>query len=290
MVSKLIAQWHNISDSLWQPLLTSLAEGKKLAAFALTEPEAGSDAASLRTRATRDGESYLLSGEKSYITSAPHADLFLVFARTAEDRTKGISAFVVERNTPGLSIGKAERKMGCTGAPIASLSFDQCKVAASLRLGTEGDGLKIALSGLNGGRVSIAAAACGLASRSLELACRHANSRVQFGNPIAHFQGIQFMLADMAIKARAAVLVTRDAARRLDAGSAENFPASVAKCFATDAAMEITTDGVQIFGGAGYLEEYEVERLMRDAKMLQIVEGTNQIQRQVIAKSILKGA
>ena len=198
-----------------------------------------------------------------------------------------MSAFVVERDAPGLTIGKTERKMGCTGAPIASLHFDRCRVSSTALLGNEGEGLKIALSGLNSGRVSIAAAACGLASRSLELACAHALSRSQFGTPIAQFQGIQFMLADMMMKTRAAILLTRDAAIRLDAGASDNLAASIAKCFATDAAMAVTTDGVQALGGAGYLEEYEVERLMRDAKMLQIVEGTNQIQRMVIAKAIL---
>ena len=160
-------------------------------------------------------------------------------------------------------------------------------MSATARLGEEGDGLKIALSGLNGGRVSIAAAACGLASRALELACAHAIARSQFGQPIAQFQGIQFMLADMTMKTRAAILLTRDAAARLDLDTTDNLSASIAKCFATDAAMAVTTDGVQALGGAGYLEEYEVERLMRDAKMLQIVEGTNQIQRMVIAKAIL---
>lgn len=287
MVSKLIALWHEQGNAPWQPLLAALADGRTLGAFALTEPTAGSDAAALRTRALRDGDDYLLSGEKIYITSAPHADLFLVFARTAEDRTKGISAFVVERGTQGLTIGKAEKKMGCTGAPIASLHFDRCRVPGTARLGQEGDGLKIALSGLNGGRVSIAAAACGLASRALELATAHARSRTQFGSPIGHFQGMQFMLADMTMKTRAAILLTRDAAARIDAGVSDNLAASIAKCFATDAAMAVTTDGVQALGGAGYLEEYEVERLMRDAKMLQIVEGTNQIQRMVIAKAIL---
>lgn len=290
MVSKLLAQWsakEKTKNEIWPPLLEQLGSGEKLAAFCLTEAAAGSDAANLSTLATRDGDEYLLSGEKIYITSGGIADVYLVFARTAKTGAKGISAFILERGTPGLSFGQAERKMGCEGAPIASVHFENCRVSAAARLGEEGDGYKIALSGLNGGRVNIAACACGLSSRSIELASAHLKSRTQFGQTLSEFQGLQFLLADMLTDLEASILLTRSAAEDLDRGKTSNSAASMAKCFATDAAMKITTDGVQLLGGAGYLADYEVERLMRDAKMLQIVEGTNQIQRVLIARSVL---
>lgn len=291
MVSKLIADWSNGAGTGGDParkeIIGALARGERLAAFALTEPGAGSDARALRLRAEPSSEGYLLSGEKIYITSGNVADLFLVFARTSEDRSRGISAFLVDRNTPGFSQGSPEKKMGCEGAPICSLHFDRCAVPASALLAGEGDGLKIAMSGLNGGRINIAAAACGLASRAIECAAAHMKSRTQFGAPLATFQGLQFMLADMATNLRAAILLTRDAAEELGRGEQSNVPASMAKRFATDAAMQITTDAVQLLGGAGYIEDYEVARLMRDAKMLQIVEGTNQIQRLVISRWLL---
>ena len=286
MVSKLIADWSSNAPER-KPLIAALARGDKLAAFALTEAGAGSDARSLRLRAEKDGDRYLLSGEKIYITSGNVADLYLVFARTGEDRSRGISAFIVERGATGFTQSPPERKMGCEGAPICSLQFDRCPVPATAMLAEEGDGLKIAMSGLNGGRINIAAAACGLASRAIECATGHLKGRTQFGAPLATFQGLQFMLADMATNLRAAILLTRDAAIELGRGQTGNIPASMAKRFATDTAMQITTDAVQLLGGAGYIEDYEVSRLMRDAKMLQIVEGTNQIQRLVISRWLL---
>lgn len=267
--------------------LRALASGQALGAFCLTEAQAGSDAAALQTKAVRDGESYTLSGEKIYITSAGAADIYLVFARTGEPGAKGISAFVVPRSAPGISFGAPEKKMGCGGSPIAAVHFDGCRVPASARCGVEGEGYKIALSALSSGRVNIAACACGVASRALELAVSHLQERKQFGKALAEFQGLQFMVADCAMQLRAAILMTREAARELDAG-AKSASASMAKCFATDAAMRITTDCVQLLGGAGYLAEYRVEGLMRDAKMLQIVEGTNQIQRMLIARELLE--
>ncbi len=284
MVARLIAA---LGETAHGALLRELAAGKKLGAFCLTEPDAGSDAANLKTRAKRKDGGYVLNGEKIYITSAGAADVYLVFARTGEDGAKGISAFVIAKDTPGLSVGSAEKKMGCEGAPIASVSFSDCAVPESARLGPEGSGYKLALSGLNGGRINIAASACGIAARSLEIAAKHLAGRKQFGRALAEFQGLQFMAADLFTALEASMLLTRSAAEGLDRGEKENTAASMAKCFATDAAMKITTDGVQLLGGAGYLAEYEVERLMRDAKMLQIVEGTNQIQRLIIARALL---
>ncbi len=286
MVSKLIERWSN--TTLTAPLLTELAQAKKLGAYCLTEAHSGSDAAALRTRAEKSGDTWVLNGEKIYISSGGVADIYLVFARTSEDKTKGISAFLIPKETTGLSFGLPEKKMGCRGSTLSSVVFENCTIPDSSLVGEVGQGYKIALSGLNGGRVSIAAAACGLASKSIELARKHLLERKQFDQPLANFQGLQFMLAEMYMKLRASVLLTREAAIELDQGGSDNTPASIAKCFATDSAMQITTDGVQLLGGAGYIEEYQVERLMRDAKMLQIVEGTNQIQRMLIARALLQ--
>jgi acyl-CoA dehydrogenase len=285
MVSKLISSW--TTNEARNELLGELANGKKLGAFALTEASAGSDASALKTRARLDGDSYVLNGEKVYITSSGHADVYLVFARTSDDAKHGISAFIVPSTSDGISFGPHEKKMGCEGSPIASVTFENCKIPKNALLGKEGDGYKIALSGLNGGRVNIAAAACGVAAHALELATAYAQDRKQFGKSISEFQGLRFMLADMAIKLRASIELTRNAAILLDNDNKTSSPASIAKCFATDSAMSITCDAVQIYGGAGYLSDYPVESLMRDAKMLQIVEGTNQIQRLVISREIL---
>lgn len=280
MVSYLIESW--ASTDLHRAFARSLATGEKLAAFALTESASGSDAAALKTLAREDGDQFILNGEKIYITSAPVADVFLLFARI---NGGDIAAFIVERNQPGLEVGPAERKMGCEAAPIASISMDNCQVPKAHLLSP--NGYKVALSGLAGGRVNIGAAACGLASRALQGASEHAAQRTQFGKPIGEFQGIQFMIADMASKSAAASLLVYQAAKQLREGSKDNLWPSMAKCFATDAAMEVTTDAVQVLGGAGYLSDYGMEKLMRDAKMLQIVEGTNQIQRMLIGKSLI---
>ncbi len=291
MVSKLIER--NGSEEQKKHYLPRLASSEYLGAFALTEPAAGSDAASLKTEAKREGEFYILNGEKCYITSAGWADLYIVFARTDLNSTggDGVSTFIVEKDTPGLIVSKPEKKMGCELSPIASLTFSNAKVPASALLGQLDRGYKVALSGLAGGRVTIAACANGLSRTAIERTVLHMKERKQFGQPLAAFQGLQFMLADMQMKYTAARLLTEQAAMELDSGiisATPNLNPSMAKCFATDAAMQITTDAVQLFGGAGYIKEYVVERLMRDAKMLQIVEGANQIQRTLIAKSLFQ--
>ena len=286
MVSKLIQRWGR--GAFVESTLNDLASGKSLGAFCLTEADAGSDASALKTRATKNAEGYSLNGEKIYITSAGHADIYLVFARTSDDPKKGISAFIVPKTTPGISFGTPEKKMGCEGSPISSVRFENCQVSNAQRVGEEGDGYRVALSGLAGGRINIAAAACGLASRALEIAGRYALERRQFGKTISEFQGLQFMVADMVQQTRAAILLTRNAADELTEESKSAMLASISKCFATDTAMRVATDAVQVLGGAGYLKDYEVERIMRDAKMLQIVEGTNQIQRDRIAREFFQ--
>lgn len=282
MASRILA-----AQPIHKKLVGELASGTKLGAFCLTEPAAGSDAGSIQTRAEKTTGGYEITGEKIYITSGGVADVYVVFARTGGPGPSGISAFAVERGASGMSFGRPEKKMGCEGAPICSVHFERCAVAESSLLGAEGEGFRIALSGLNGGRINIAASACGVASRALELATAYLGGREQFGKRLSDFQGLQFLVADLAVALRASILLTRDAATGTEKGQSASAAAAMAKCFATDAAMRITTDAVQLFGGAGYLAEYEVERLMRDAKMLQIVEGTNQIQRMLIARAIL---
>ena len=290
MVSNLIEKF--ASTTIKEKYLPALASGTLLGAFALTEPSAGSDAGALKMRAVNDKNSYILNGEKCYITSAGFADLYLVFAKTNPEKQKaGISAFLVPADSPGLSISKPEKKMGAHLSPIASLSFANVSVPEDHRIGAEDNGYAVALSGLAGGRINIAACALGVARTALSRALKHVQERSQFGSKIAEFQGIQFMLADMQMKLEAARLLTRDAAAQLASAPearANRIKASMAKCYATDAAMDITTDAVQLLGGAGYIAEYGVEQLMRDAKMLQIVEGTNQIQRAVIAREMLR--
>lgn len=268
--------------------IKKLVAGKSLAAFCLTEAGAGSDAAALKTKATKIDSGYQITGEKIYITSAGFADLYLVFARTSTDPKAGISAFVVLKDDKGISFGPPEKKMGGEGSPIGVVTLENCIIPADRLVGELGEGYKIALSGLAGGRVSIAACACGLAAKAIELAINFSKQRSQFGKKISEFQAIQFMLADMFTRTKASILVTREAAVAIDSKESDILLASSAKCFATDSAMQTTTDAVQVFGGAGYLRDYEVERLMRDAKMLQIVEGTNQIQRMVVAKELLR--
>lgn len=270
--------------------LPKMATGEILGAFALTEPSAGSDAAALKTVARRVGGDFKLSGEKCYITSGGFAQVYVTFARTGDaPGGAGISAFIVEADTPGLSISKPERKMGCELSPIASLTFDDAAVSGEHLLGSIDRGYNVALSGLAGGRINIAACANGLSRTALGLAVAHLKEREQFGQKMINFQGLQFMLADMRMKLEAAELLTYQAARTLELTpkARENrvYP-PMAKCFATDGAMSITTDAVQLLGGAGYIKEYEVERLMRDAKMLQIVEGANQLQRVLIAREM----
>src|SRR6266851_966933 len=265
-----------------------LAAGELLGAFSLSESAAGSDAASLQCRAERTGEVYLLNGSKLWVTNAGEADIYLVMARSkAGKNATGISCFVVEKGTPGFSFGKTERKMGLHSSPTRELIFENCEVPVANRIGEEGQGFKIALSSLDGGRINIGAIAVGVAQAAFEIARDYARQREQFGQPISAFQGIQFMLADMAMKIEAARLLVYEAAYKLDEGQDASMHASMAKCFATDMAMEVTTNAVQVLGGAGYVRDYPVERYMRDVKVAQIFEGTNQIQRVVIARTLL---
>jgi alkylation response protein AidB-like acyl-CoA dehydrogenase len=271
-----------------QRWVTKLAAGELLGAFSLSESASGSDAASLQCRAEHSGDRYVLNGSKMWVTNGGEADVYMVMARSSAGRaSRGISCFIVEKGTPGFTFGKTERKMGLHSSPTRELIFDQCEIALSQRLGEEGQGFKIALSSLDGGRVNIGAIAVGVAQAACEQACAYAREREQFGKPIGAFQGIQFMLADMAMKIEAARLLVYEAAYKLDEGQNADMYASMAKCFATDTAMEVATNAVQILGGAGYVRDYPVERYMRDIKVAQIFEGTNQIQRIVIGRALL---
>ncbi len=271
--------------SRWVP---RLAEGALLGAFSLSEADAGSDAASLTCRAERMGDHYLVTGSKMWVTNGGEADLYLLMARTRPGKgASGISCFVVEKQTAGLTFGKTERKMGLHSSPTRELIFEQCVIPVIQRIGEEGQGFKIALSSLDGGRVNIGAIASGVAQAAFTSARDYARTRKQFGAAIASFQGIQFLLADMAMKIEAARLLVYEAAYKLDRGQQASMYASMAKCLASDTAMEVTTNAVQILGGAGYVRDYPVERYMRDVKVAQIFEGTNQIQRIVIARALL---
>jgi alkylation response protein AidB-like acyl-CoA dehydrogenase len=268
--------------------VSRLASGELLGAFSLSEAASGSDAANLQCRAEyRDGV-YVLNGTKMWVTNGGEAEIYLLMARTGGDKgSAGISCFVVEKDTPGFSFGKTERKMGLHSSPTRELIFENCEIPVANRLGEEGQGFKIALSSLDGGRINIGAIAVGVAQAAFETARNYSREREQFGQPISAFQGIQFMLADMAMKIEAARLLVYEAAYKLDEGQNASMYASMAKCFATDMAMEVTTNAVQVLGGAGYVRDYPVERYMRDVKVAQIFEGTNQIQRVVIARALL---
>jgi alkylation response protein AidB-like acyl-CoA dehydrogenase len=274
------------SDALKQKYLPRLFSGEWLGAYALSEASSGSDAASLRTKASRDGDAYRLSGAKRFISSAGEAEFYLVMARTGGEGPKGISAFAVEKGWEGFDFGKREEKMGWQASPMRELLFDGCCVPAENLVGEEGQGFTIALAALEGGRMGIAACSTGLAQAAFDAAVAFARERHQFGKPIVEFEGIQFMLADMATGIEASRRLYREAARARDAGAPYGIAASMAKLFASDMAMRVTTDAVQIHGGYGYMQEYPVERYMREAKALQIVEGTNQIQRMVIGRSL----
>ena len=272
-------------------LLPPMTAGTRLGAFALTEPQAGSDAAAIGLRAERDGDDYLLTGSKVWITNGAHADVVIVFATV--DRSlgrEGITAFAVESDTPGFRVGSHERKMGIRDSVSAELIFDDARVPAANRLGEEGAGLKLALSALGAGRIGIAAACVGLARAALEHAARYATQRSQFGRSIADQEMVQAMLADAATSVDAARLLTWRAARLRDAGQPINAASSMAKLYASDTAMRVATDAVQIYGGAGYSRDNPVERFMRDAKGAQIYEGTNQIQRLIVAQHLIEEA
>ncbi|MBI5118054.1 acyl-CoA dehydrogenase [Candidatus Poribacteria bacterium] len=277
------------SEEQKKQYLAPLASGKKLGAFALTEAGAGSDAASLKTTATLDGDSYVLNGSKVFITHGGVADIYLVMAKTNPgEGARGISSFIVEDGTPGFSCGKTEKKMGMRASPTREIILEDCRIPRKNLVGKEGDGFKIAMIALDSGRITIGAAAVGVAQAAFDESVKYAKQREQFGQPIASFQAIQFMLADMGTAIRAARNMVREAAYLKDKGKPFSHVAAMAKLFATDTAMKVTTDAVQIFGGYGYMQDYPVERLMRAAKVTQIVEGTNQIQRMVIARHLLK--
>jgi len=259
----------------------------KLAAFALTEPGAGSDAASIRTTAIADGDDYVINGQKCFITNGSIASLYVVFALTSPEKgARGASALIVPADTPGIRITKVEDKMGQRASDTAAISFENVRVPRENLLGKEGRGFIIAMRTLDYARAGAAALAVGIARRALELALARAKEREQFGKPIFEQQAIQFMLADMAIKVEAARLLTWKAAWLAEQGERVTLQSAMAKCYAADIAMEVTTDAVQIFGGYGYMRDYPVEKLMRDAKLVQIYEGTNQIQRLVIARNL----
>ncbi|QHJ70470.1 acyl-CoA dehydrogenase [Planococcus halotolerans] len=266
-----------------------LASGEYLGAFCLTEPAAGSDAGSLKTRAVLDGDEYVLNGSKVFITNGGEADTYIVFASTKpEAGSRGISAFIVEKDFPGLIIGKDEKKMGMHGSRTVQLTFDNMRVPAENLLGKENKGFSIAMANLNVGRIGIAAQALGIAEAAYEYSVAYAKEREQFGKPIAQQQGIAFKLADMATQVEAAKLLVYNAASLYSEGKNCNKEASMAKLFASKAAMDIAIEAIQVYGGYGYTKDYPVERLFRDAKVTEIYEGTSEIQRIVISKQLLK--
>ncbi|MGZ2355526.1 acyl-CoA dehydrogenase family protein [Streptomyces sp. 372A] len=266
--------------------LPSMLSGGLLGAYCLSEPASGSDAASLRTKAVRDGDDWVITGTKAWITHGGIADFYTVLARTGAEGARGITAFLVPGDAAGLSAAVPEKKMGMKGSPTAQLHFDGVRIPDARRIGEEGQGFAIALSALDSGRLGIAACAIGVAQAALDGALGYATGRRQFGRPIADFQGLRFMLADMATRIEAGRALYLEAARLRDAGRPFSRQAAMAKLFCTDAAMQVTTDAVQVLGGYGYTQDFPVERLMREAKVLQIVEGTNQIQRMVIARHL----
>lgn len=269
--------------------LKDLASGKKLGCFMLSEPEAGSDAASMKTTAKLDGNNYVLNGTKSWITNGAEADIAIVFASTDKDlKHKGVSAFIVDMKTPGLSIGKLEDKLGIRSTSTAQIFFEDCIVPKENLLGKEGGGFKIALHTLDGGRIGIAAQAVGIAQAALDESVRYANERKAFGKPISDFQGLQFMIADMATKVEASRLLVWQAGRMKDRGEKYGKQSAMAKLYAAETAMWVTTKAIQIHGGYGYTTDYPVERYFRDAKITEIYEGTSEIQRLVIARETLK--
>jgi alkylation response protein AidB-like acyl-CoA dehydrogenase len=278
------------SDELKKQVFPSLASGEAMISYALSEREAGSDAASMKTRARRDGDSWVLNGTKCWITNAGESTWYTVMAVTdPEKKANGISAFVVHKDDPGFVVGSKERKLGINGSPTREIHFENCAIPEDRIIGAEGTGFKTALATLDHTRPTIGAQAVGIAQGALDVAVRYVKERKQFGKRIAEFQGLQFMLADMAMKVEAARQLVYVATSRAERGERDlGFISSAAKCFASDTAMQVTTDAVQLLGGAGYTKDFPVERMMRDAKITQIYEGTNQIQRVVMARSILR--
>lgn len=278
------------NDEQKQRTLPDIAAGKKLAAFCITEADAGSDAGGIKTTAAKDGNYYVLNGTKQWITNGGEAEVYTVVAATDKSKgARGASAFIVEKGTPGLSFGKKENKMGIRSSATREVIFEDVRVHKDNLLAAEGKGFVVALKTFDHARPGVAAQAVGIAQRALDEAVHYARVRKQFGHPISSFQGLQFMLADMAIQVEAARALIYAAARTIDAGTKSIAKDSaICKTFASDAAMKVTTDAVQVFGGYGYMKEYPVEKLMRDAKITQIYEGSNEIQRNVIAAALIK--
>ncbi|MCK5041738.1 MAG: acyl-CoA dehydrogenase family protein [Sphingomonadales bacterium] len=272
-------------------LLPELTSMKKIASYCLTEPSAGSDAGSLKTKAVRDGDEYVLTGSKAFISGAGDhgSDVYLVMARTGVDGPKGISAFIVERGTPGMSFGAQERKLGWHSQPTAAVIFDQCRIPVGNRLGEEGQGFKIAMAGLDGGRLNIGACSLGGAEFALESTIKYVKERKQFGKAISEFQATQFRLADMATELEAARLLLYSAAQKVSEKHIDaTTHAAMAKRFATDVSYEVVNNAMQLHGGYGYLMDYPIERILRDLRVHQILEGTNEIMRVIISRSLLK--
>ena len=278
------------TESQKQLFLVPLATGEKMGAFGLTEPSAGSDAGSTKTTAVRDGDDWLLNGSKIFITNGGEAEIYVVLARTDKDAKKhhGISAFIVEKGTEGFSFGKKEQKLGIRSSPTMEIVFENCRIPADNLLAEEGEGFKVAMKTLDGGRIGIGSQAIGIAQGALEQAVAYAKERKQFDKPIAAFQGISFQLADMATQIEAARLMVYNAAYRASAGLSYSQASAMAKLMASETAMKVATQAVQILGGYGYSREFPVERMMRDAKITEIYEGTSEIQRLVIGTALTR--
>ncbi len=278
------------NDAQKQKYLPDIAKGKKLAAFALTEPEAGSDASSIKTQAKKEGDYYILNGTKQWITNGGDAEVYTVVAMTNKAKgARGASTFIVDKGTPGFEFGKKENKLGIRASSTRELIFTDCKVHKDNLLGREGMGFIIAMKTFDSSRPGVAAQAVGIAQGAIDHAVKYAQERKQFGQSISSFQGIQFMLADMATQVEAARALVYASARMVDSGAKDiSRVSAMSKLFASDVAMKVTTDAIQVFGGYGYMKEYPVEKYMRDAKITQIYEGTNQIQRSVIALNLIK--
>jgi hypothetical protein len=277
------------SDTQRHRLLPKLTTMEHIASYCLTEPGSGSDAGSLRTRAVRDGDEYVLDGAKAFISGAGTSDVYVCMVRTGEDGPKGISCIVVEKGTPGLSFGKMEQKLGWKNQPTAQVLFDNCRVPAANRIGAEGDGFRIAMMGLDGGRINIGACSVGTARAALDEAKIYTHDRKQFGRPISEFQATQFKLADMATNLEAARLMIRNAAAALDRRDPRaTMLCAMAKRFASDASFEIANDALQLHGGYGYLKDFPAERHLRDLRVHQILEGTNEIMRVIVAREMFR--
>ena len=280
----------NGSEELKKQVLPSIAAGEAMASYALSEREAGSDAASMKTRARKEGDNWVINGTKCWITNGGKSTWYTVMAVTDPEKgANGISAFMVHKDDPGFTVGPLEKKLGIKGSPTAELYFEDCTIPADRIIGEEGTGFKTALQTLDHTRPTIGAQAVGIAQGALDAAIAYVKERKQFGKPISSFQGVEFMIADMAMNLEAARLMVYTSAARAERGEKNlGFISSASKCFASDVAMQVTTDAVQLFGGAGYTRDFPVERMMRDAKITQIYEGTNQIQRVVMSRALLR--